>query len=60
MSEKCEICGKELVDGQVRFYIAISRTECTLEDALFLMCICSKCMLKILCMLEEHNRDRQM
>ena len=48
MSDKCNLCKRELEDGEVRFYILSATTETYVEDAHFLMCVCLKCALKIL------------
>jgi len=58
MSDKCNLCKRELEDGEVRFYILSATTETYAEDAHFLMCVCLKCALKILRGIEIDDGER--
>jgi len=59
MSDKCNLCKKELEDGEVRFYILSATTETYVEDAHFLMCVCLKCALKILTKIEIETEEKK-
>jgi len=62
MSDVCNLCKRELEDGEVRFYILSATTEEAVEDAHFLMCVCLECALKILVKVEiatEREKKQQ-
>ena len=62
MSDKCNVCKRELEDGEIRFYILSATTETYVENAHFLMCVCLECALKILVKVEiatEREKKQQ-